>query len=382
MDEQAAYFLERALQIHGEKYDYSLVAYKNVREKVKIICKTHGLFEQSPTSHINSKAGCPRCYGNVKSTTGDFITKAKRIHGDSYDYSLVDYINNTTKITIICPKHGKFSQSPSSHTFHKAGCPICSVERRARKQTSNTKEFIEKARNIHLDKYNYSLVDYVNNTTKVNIICPEHGTFWQQPNNHLDSKSGCPGCAGNIKATTEEFIEKAKEIHPDKYCYSKVDYINTHTKITIICPKHGEFEQKPNCHISLKQGCPKCVSKRYSNICIAWLDAISGSEGITIRHAKNGGEFKIPGSRFSVDGYCAETNTVYEFYGDYWHGNPKVYPPHILNDTKCITMGELYQETIAREQEIKKLGYNVISIWEGDWNDKIRETYSEIVSSV
>ena len=120
-------------------------------------------------------------------------------------------------------------------------------------------KFIEKANKIHGKKYNYSKVNYINMKTKICIICPEHGEFWQTPTNHIYQKQGCPKCnRRSYKYTLEEFIEKAIRIHGNEYNYSKVKYINNRTKICIICPEHGEFWQSPNSHISQKQGCPKC----------------------------------------------------------------------------------------------------------------------------
>ena len=131
------------------------------------------------------------------------------------------------------------------------GCPKCAGTKK-----SSTKEFIEKARKVHGDKYDYSKVEYINNKTKVCIICPEHGEFWQTPNCHL-SGDGCAKCSKKHKYTTEEWIEEAKKVHGNKYDYSKVNYINSQTKVCIICPEHGEFWQKPDRHL-LGQGCPIC----------------------------------------------------------------------------------------------------------------------------
>ena len=119
-----------------------------------------------------------------------------------------------------------------------------------------TEEFIKKARDIHGDKYDYSKVNYKINNIKVCIICPKHGEFWQTPDSHINKKTGCPKCANRYE-TSEEFIEKAKTIHGDKYDYSKVKYIDSKTAICVICPKHGEFWQKPVYHLQ-KNGCPKC----------------------------------------------------------------------------------------------------------------------------
>ena len=120
-----------------------------------------------------------------------------------------------------------------------------------------TEQFIEKAKQIHGNKYDYSKVEYVNNHTKVCIICPEHGEFWQTPNSHLNG-NGCSSCKGLKKLTTKEFIERAKQVHGNKYDYSKTIYVNKRTKVCIICPIHGEFYQTPHNHVYQKQGCPEC----------------------------------------------------------------------------------------------------------------------------
>ena len=120
----------------------------------------------------------------------------------------------------------------------------------------NTQEFIEEAKKMHGDKYDYSKVEYVNTRRKVCIICPNHGEFWQTASEHLRGQ-GCPKCAGNKRLTTEGFIHKAKEVHGGKYDYSKVEYVNNHTKVCIICPEHGEFWQEPSSHLN-GNGCPNC----------------------------------------------------------------------------------------------------------------------------
>jgi len=272
-------FIEKAKEIHGDKYDYSKVEYKNCQTPVCIICPEHGEFWQTPHSHLTTN-GCPFCSNKrkktkkIKLTTEQFIEKARKIHGDKYDYSKVEYKNNQTKVCIICPEHGEFWQTPSSHLSNR-GCNKCS------KPVNNTETFIEKARKVHGNKYDYSKVNYKNNQTKVCIISHEkdnngneYGEFWQTPANHLSGK-GCYHLSKdkndkNKILSSEQFIEKAKEVHGNKYDYSKVNYVNSSTKVCIICHKkdkygneHGEFWQKPNKHISAKEGCPKC---NYSNL--------------------------------------------------------------------------------------------------------------------
>lgn len=121
-----------------------------------------------------------------------------------------------------------------------------------------TDEFIKRAIRTHSNKYDYSMIKYVNSLTKIKIICPIHGEFWQTPNNHIIEKQGCPKCPHrSYKKTTEEFIKDAKEVHGGKFDYSKVKYINNCSKVCILCPEHGEFWQTPHSHFA-GTGCPIC----------------------------------------------------------------------------------------------------------------------------
>ena len=182
-------FIEKAISIHNYRYDYSLVEYKGNRINVKIICKEHGIFEQRPSNHIHHKQGCPRCYGNKKVTVQEFIKKSNEIHNNKYDYSLVEYKNNFTKIKIICPNHGVFEQKPVNHSIQKQGCLRCSG-----KNTKTTEEFISFAQDIHGYLYDYSLVNYISGNIKVKIICEKHGIFEQKPDIHTNRRHGCPKC--------------------------------------------------------------------------------------------------------------------------------------------------------------------------------------------
>ena len=247
-------FIDKAHNIHGDKYDYSKVEYINSQTKICIVCPEHGEFWQAPNNHINQKQGCPKCtHRSFKLTFQEFVVNARKIHGDKYDYSKVDYINNRTKVCIICPEHGEFWQTPYKHISGQ-GCPKC------KGKNKTTKDFIKEAKEIHGNKYDYSKVEYINSDTKVCIICPEHGEFWQTPHSHL-SGSSCFKCSKNLKLNKHSFIDKARNIHGDRYDYSKVEYVNNKTKVCIICPEHGEFWQAPQNHINQKQGCSKCSEK-------------------------------------------------------------------------------------------------------------------------
>jgi very-short-patch-repair endonuclease len=195
-------------------------------------------------------------------TRDEFIEKARKIHGDKYGYDKVEYVNAHTHVTIICPDHGEFAQAPSDHIYGKQGCPACANKRRAKFRSSTREKFISSAQSVHGDKYNYDKAHYISATTKVTITCPQHGDFQQVPNSHLRS-GGCPAC-GNVKRnlaqalTLEQFILRATRVHGDKYDYSKVNYVNYMTDVTIVCPKHGSFRQAPSNHIA-GGGCPGCL---------------------------------------------------------------------------------------------------------------------------
>jgi ferredoxin-like protein FixX len=254
-------FIRRAEEIHGDKYNYDKTNYVNSNTKVTITCPKHGDFLQNPMVHIHDKSGCPTCNGRPKINTDIFIKRAQEKHGDKYDYSKVNYVNQKTPLIIKCPRHGVFTQRPDDH-LKGTGCPKCGIELNASNKKSNTDEFIEKSRKVHGDKYDYNQTKYIGARNKIIITCPIHGNFTQSPNSHLNG-GGCPDCAiqqikDKQRFTTDEFISMAKDIHDEYYDYSNVNYVNTQTKVQIVCPVHGVFSMSPRHHINRKQGCPEC----------------------------------------------------------------------------------------------------------------------------
>lgn len=134
---------------------------------------------------------------------------------------------------------------------------------------TNTSSFIRKAKNIHGDRYDYSLSDYINARTKVIIICPMHGKFEQTPRNHVQGNI-CYKCSFDNKIKPDYFINKAKQKHDDKYDYTKVIYKNARTKVDIVCPEHGIFQQTPKSHLQ-GSGCPKCSLKQKIDLSVVSL---------------------------------------------------------------------------------------------------------------
>src|SRR3990167_7438698 len=231
-------------------------------------------------------------------------------------------------------------------------------------QISNTNKFINKANKIHNYKYDYSEVAYLNSKTKIKIICKEHGIFKQRPDSHLNG-NGCKKCANIKKNNKNKFINQANEIHNSKYNYCNVNYINNKTKIKIICKKHGIFEQIPSSHL-YGFGCSKC-SISVSKAETAWLNMLNIPNDIHHRQVKIYINEKYDKKYFLVDGFDSKTNTIYEFYGDYWHGNPKIYNKDNKHPENGEKYGDLYKETINRENILKNNGYKLITMWESDF---------------
>lgn len=247
-------FIDLANKANNFKYDYSLVEYVNAVVKVKVICKEHGVFLSRPSDHIRGH-GCPKCHGTFKLTKEEFIEKSLKIHGDTYDYSNVIYNGNKVKVEIICKEHGAFLQKPNSHLSGR-GCPKC-----VNSHIKTKDEFINLARQTHGDKYDYSLVEYNRSKDVIKIICKTHGVFEQIAVNHQRG-ADCPMCnkenvSINNKKSVLYFLEKANELHKDKYLYCIGEPVNNSDEILIRCDKHGVFKQKVGNHLSVK-GCLQC----------------------------------------------------------------------------------------------------------------------------
>lgn len=248
-------FIKKAKAIHGDKYNYDGIEYKNNNSNIKINCPIHGYFFQTPGNHTHktSPQGCPECAGRTNWTQEKFINKAREVHNAKYKYDKVKFINSVRKVIITCPEHGDFPQTPNKHLSGQK-CPRCVLNFKGTNES-----FISKAIEIHGEKYSYDNTRYTGNHKKVFITCPIHGDFEQSPANHTHKSNpqGCPKCSGHYPLNTDEFVLRANEKHDFYYDYSKVVYESMTSKVIIICPFHGEFEQQSSVHLN-GSGCQKC----------------------------------------------------------------------------------------------------------------------------
>jgi KilA-N domain/T5orf172 domain len=203
-------------------------------------------------------------------TLEEFITKATATHGSFYDYSTINLdgvTNVSSKVKIICKKHGSFEQSISNH-LGGAGCTPCGIDSSNKKKMEKfSQEFIKKAVEIFGDLYDYSKVVYVSTNQYVIITCKKHGDFRMKPNAHIGNKSHCPTCAiitrGEKKSTShDEFINKCRDSWGDKFDnfdYSKTNYKINRDKLIIRCIEHNqEFIQLASAHLRGQYGCSQC----------------------------------------------------------------------------------------------------------------------------
>lgn len=395
--------IDRFIKVHGNKYDYSEFVYVNNNTLGTIICPEHGPFQQSPSAHWRGQ-GCIECYYNSRrKTTEQFIEEVRQVHGNYYDYSEVNYINNYEEITIICPKHGRFRQMPHSHLQGK-GCKECAILNSKLSQEEFIKRcqevhnyhytydnlyyislrdnvtvtcpihgdfeqlasnhlrgygcskcnggdllgldrFIEKSKERHKDFYDYSKSVYKGSEELIEIICPIHGSFWQLASNHM-SGQGCSKCAGQNK-TTEEYIKEVQAIHGDKYIYSEVKYESAKNIIEIICPEHGLFWQKACAHLS-GQGCPDCaktINRSKGEIELyEFIKSIYSGE--VLENDRNIIKPK------ELDIYLPELNLAFEYNGDHWHEVKEKRKPGCHENKR----------NACKEQGIK-----LMEIWESKW---------------
>jgi very-short-patch-repair endonuclease len=445
-------FIKRAKEVHGDTYDYSETIYKDRHLKVKIICKTHGLFEQCAKSHIYG-SGCRECgfkkqgknrklttedfinrmistYGENKfdftltkynsakenirfkcikhnniiskqalscfdkfmdpcnichrenvplveiKTTEEFIQEAIKVHGENrYNYDKVIYEKKSGKVTIICNEcQNEFKQAVHCH-LDKNGCPICARKNTSIKNKSNTETFIEKAIKIHGNLYDYSLVEYKGVNGTVKIICKKegHGVFEQSCGHHLQNQ-GCKKCAiekysGTNKLSHDEFIKKALEVHGDKYDYSITKYINSDTNIDVICKKnnHGIFTIRPDGFLD-KGGCKLCVNKSEGKIYDELIKKYNIQKQFRPKWCKN----ETTNKHLPFDFVIEEYNIIIEIDGE----------QHFRQVRNWLPPDEIHKRDIYKMKCANNNSYSIIRIYQPDVYSNKYDWVSELVNSI
>jgi very-short-patch-repair endonuclease len=282
-----------------------------------------------------------------KLTTEEFIQRCNILHNNIYDYNLVDYKNNKSKVKIICHTHGVFDQLALTHLSGK-GCCLCGINQAKQKTTSNTTDFITKAIVLHNNKFDYSLVKYCSAHGKVDIICPLHGHFKQTAGNHLKGH-GCPNCTYN-NGNIEDFIKKANSIHNNKYSYDKAIYKQNKTKLIITCPKHGDFNQTPDKHLNRNYGCPICKESKGERRVRVFLE----TNLINFKSQQTFSDCRLI-DELPFDFYLPEYKTCIEYHGVQHYEPVKFFGG--INKFK-----EQQKRDRQKEKYCKKQGINLIKI--------------------
>lgn len=357
------YFISKAVKVHGDKYGYDRVYYVNSTTPVEILCKKcNTYYLQKPSTHIAGSGHKPcTLFVNTK-TTEQFIEEAINVHGDKYDYSKVDYVNAEKKVAIICKEHGEFLQTPHSH-LKGFGCRSCGKISFINKVRTSHDDYISKAKEIHGDKYDYSKTKYTTTYNKIIVGCPVHGDFEVRADGHL--KYGCARCGADaIMHTTESFIKRARELHGDKYDYSKSEYVHSTKPITIICKEHGEFTQVASEHIrSRAPGCGVCASSLGEKLL---FDILKQNN---IKFIK---EYKLGGTNYRYDYYLTDLNILLEYDG-IQHFKPI---PFFGGEESFIYTKEsdAFKNTLAETHNIPliRISYWYISNLQDVLNNKLR----------
>lgn len=304
----------------------------------------------------------------------EFKRRASEKHQYRYHYDLVKFKNMGSKIQIICPIHGIFLQRANAHLGGQ-GCRSCGIYRRLTKTQSERDQrkrtniknkqdkMVENIKQKNLKKIKgmqltglitpiEEITHEINRGSLLKFSCPKHGIYYQSLNFLYRNKTNrCRLCKH-----ADELIQFLNSCILSPTLLPETIQRESACEISIVCQIHGRFKKHRS---NFKRGwhCPKCKNTKFKKQ-FDWLDSFK-NENIIYNY-----EFKLDGKIFKVDGFDPETNTIYEYYGDYWHGNPKVYKPEKINKTKKKTFGELYESTIAREKKLKNAGFFLKTAWE------------------
>jgi very-short-patch-repair endonuclease len=358
-------FIERAKQIHGNRYGDHLLEYLGKRKKVLIVCSEHGSFWQLPLNHL-SGSGCQACVGLERYTRETFVRRARKLYGDRFSYDNIKDGGCLNSVVITCGRHGDFTIRANSFLMGRTRCSFCLREEKQR-------NFIFRAMDKHGPKFTYDKVEYIDNHHPVHIMCQKHGDFWQKPGSHLGG-AGCPSCwQERRKRSTDDFIIAARQIHGDRYDYSLSRYDVINKKILIVCPKHGQFWQLAQNHLA-GNGCPHCVIYKGEDLVAECL----GKMNETHERQK-----KFPGCRakrmLSFDFYLPSRNLLIEFDG------VQHYYPSVFGGKRTKKLANETLRLVREHDQIKNLfaktnGYSLVRI--PYWKSRSKETMLDFLEKV
>lgn len=362
-------YLAAAKKAHGDRYDYSNTVYVAAQKRCEVVCRIHGPFMSLPSEHTQGrKSGCPKCgvesRGAIRSAlTGYVMTKVELqsrlddIYGPIYT-ALSDGCNRSADmLTCTCAHHGEFSR-PAVEVLKSSGekgCPKCGYARGAATKEIPADEFFARCSEAHAQAYDYSSTVYSGRMGRIAVTCPTHGPFSAHAGTHMYGGSRCPQCMHvSLRATTEEFVEKARNVHGDTYDYGSVGYTGAHDPVTITCRTHGDFETIAYFHTNGSGVCPKCGSGTSKQE----VDVGAFLEGQT-----PGWKFRakriIPPQELDI--YHPQKKLAVEFCGIYWHSEEYLASTYHLEklqaaEAKGIRLITLFEdEWLAKKPVVKAL---------------------------
>ena len=377
-------FVERSISKYGPAaFGYEHAAYTKAKDLITLVCRNCGRkFETTPDYHFQKRAaklpGCPECalaYGHrsMRKTTAEYVAEARLVHGDAYRYPNTVYELAKNLVEIECPAHGSFWQEADSH-LQGRGCDVCAWLKRAAKLRNPLVDCLARMDDLYKGKITcLNMSETLNLKDNREFLCADHGQFTRSFHHLLDREQGCGLYADErlrelYAMGYDEFVRRATIVHSNGYNYpAAANYKNNRTKVLITCRTHGPFLQNPYDHLS-GRGCSQC-NRNTSKVETEWLDWL----GVCSEPGTRQKFLRLEGSGIKVDGYDGATNTVYEFWGDYWHGNPKFYDQGKMHPKIKLTFGQLYKRTLAKIEKIKCAGFQLVEIWEDDWKKLKKE---------
>lgn len=346
-------FVANGRKKHGDKYEYP-GEFIDINTETEILCRTHGIFKQKPYNHFRS--GCPQCAGNVKKSFEDFQKEVLEYHKGKITVSEENYKGLQKDIVFTCELHGEQKINHAYNLLRGIGCPVCVRESMVRSLTKSHIKFVEEARAVHGDLYEYHNV-YEGSHNHLKITCKKHGEFLQISQNHLNGQ-GCPKCSSErlsvlLKNDIEDMKNRMNETHYGKYDYSNfVEYYNNRQKIDIICPKHGVFSQQVTAHIN-GQGCPKCankITKPVSEI-QRYLEALGCSVLLNDRTI-------LKQWNLELDIVIEDKKIAIEYHGLFFHKEGLI---------EGLSTGKNKDYHLNKTKYANQVGYKLIQIFEDEW---------------